>query len=144
MYILLQHFPFESKAIIKAFDELVDIEIYMESEIKTKGSYDYYAGSCIMHVKLTGKPKYDGVIGVIFDGINDSNGIIYQIEDINECFMLVKFATDTLTNRAPWIEKFAETYDGDDFINADNIINTNNANSEDNYDKDYIVYLKIK
>jgi hypothetical protein len=42
------------------------------------------------------------------------------------------------------MQKFAETYDGDDFINADNIINTNNANSEDNYDKDYIVYLKIK
>jgi hypothetical protein len=36
--------------------------------------------------------------------------------------MLVKFATDTLTNRVPWIEKFAETYNGDDFINADNIV----------------------
>ncbi len=34
MYILLQHFPFKSKAIIKAFDELVDIENYMESKIK--------------------------------------------------------------------------------------------------------------
>lgn len=144
MYILLQHFPFKSKAIIKAFDELVDIENYMESKIKTKYSYDYYAGSCIMHVKLTGEPKYNGVIGVIFDGINDSNGIIYQIVDMNECFMLVKFATDTITNRAPWIEMFAETYEGDNIINADNIVNTNDANSEDNYDKDYIVYLKIK
>jgi hypothetical protein len=58
--------------------------------------------------------------------------------------MLIKFATDTMTNRAPWIKMFAETYNGDDFINADNIINTNDWNSEDNYDKDYIVYLKIK
>ncbi len=59
MYILLQHFPFESKAIIKAFDELVDIENYMESKIKTKGSYDYYAGSSVGQVQLTGEPKYN-------------------------------------------------------------------------------------
>ncbi len=36
----------------------------------------------IMHVQLTGEPKYNGVIGVVFDGINDSNGIIYRIEDV--------------------------------------------------------------
>jgi len=148
MYILLQHFPFKSKALVKAFEQILDIENYMNSQMETQmNGYDYYAGSCIMHRKLTESPNYDGVIGHILNHSNDSNGIIYRIEDnLDECFMLIKFATDTMTNRAPWIKMFAETYNGDDFINADNIINTNDWKSylEDNYDKDYIVYLKIK
>ncbi len=52
MYILLQHFLFKSKAIIKAFDELVDIENYMESKIKTKYSYDYYACATYRRTKI--------------------------------------------------------------------------------------------
>ena len=120
----------------------------MNSKMETQmNGFDYYAGSSIMHRKLTESPNYDGVIGHILNHSDDSNGIIYRIEDnLDECFMLIKFATDTMTNRAPWIKMFAETYNGDDFINADNIINTNDWKSdlEDNYDKDYIVYLKIK
>mgnify|MGYP003349115116 CR=1 FL=1 len=129
MYILLQHFPFEKRAIIKSFEELIGIETYMESEIETStGFYDYYAGSSVMHRVLTKKPNYDNVIGIILNGPNDSNGIIYQIEDIDECFMLVKFATDTITNCAPWITTYAKTYineTGTGYPDLDQTISTN-------------------
>lgn len=145
MYILLQHFQKDSKACVKAFREINDIETYMRSELITElDIFDNYAGKSIIQRQLTKTPNYDGVIGFIFN--DNSNGIIYNLDvedDMNECFVVIKFDIDTCGNSAPWIKLFAQYYEGTDFMDSDNIINTNDLRSKYKYFNDHIVYLKF-
>lgn len=142
MYILLQHFASESRAVVKAFRDIPDIELYMDSNVYTKiDHFDEYSGKSIMQRVLTKKPNYKGVVGFIQN--DNSHGIIYKmIENYSELYLNIKFDNDTCGNFAPWIDCFAETYDGDDLISSDNIINTNDLTSDDNYDNNHVVLLK--
>lgn len=79
MFILLQHFVYENKAVVKHFNDIKDIEAYMNSNIiQYINHFDNYAGKSIMQRILTNSPDYTGVIGFIFN--EDSNAIIYGLD----------------------------------------------------------------
>lgn len=140
MYILLQHFQSESKAHIKAFGDISDIEKYMCSECKRN---DCYTDIKNMHGQLIDIPNYEGVIGYINN--DESKGIIYNLDvddDISGCFVVLNFHIDNSGNYIPWIKLFAQYYEGKDYIVSD-IIDTNYLQTKYKYFKEHIIYLKF-
>jgi len=138
MYILLQHFPEEAKAILKKFDTISDIEEYMESKIETSSNnvwFDCYSGKSWAQIQLVESPVYKSVFDFIFN--DDSNAIIYDIhKDFN--YIHIKFDNDG--NHAPYIRSILDDYNGQ-LLDSENIINTNDLKSDiiDEYDKNYVV-----
>ena len=134
MYILLQHFPEDKKAILKKFSKISDIEEYMESKITDRnGSYafDDYSGKSWILVKIINSPVYKSVFDFIFN--YNSNAVIY---DINEDFNYIHIKFDNDGHHAPYIKSITDDYDGE-LLDPEDIINTN----DDEYDKTYTIKL---
>ncbi len=138
-YLLLQHFPKEYRASIKLFSKIEDIELYMDSKISSNSNnaFDFYANKSHLQRRLTEMPEYKCVESFIFN--DDSKGLIYNIDIKEDCLFHIKFDIDTCGSYAPWITKCMVLYDGE-FLDSDNIFNTNG----DEDDKDYIVLIKVQ
>jgi hypothetical protein len=132
MIILLQHFP-EIKTILKKFDTLSDVEIYMNSKkiIPNIDGYDLYSGKSWEQVQLAESPVYIHVFDFIYNSY--SRAIIY---DINEDFNYIHIKFDNESHCAPYISSITNDYNGE-LLYPENIINTN----DDEYDKTYTVKL---
>lgn len=150
MYILLRHFPFQNRgAELKTFDSVQSIERYMNSTMTERmEGIDEYAGKSIMQRKLTNSPDYDGVYGFISND-EETHGVVYKVDfddELRGCFADIKFDTDTVGYQAPWISQLYAIGDPEndsDYLNPDNIENTNDLNSEDRFDNGHVVYLKF-
>lgn len=106
--------------------------------------FDDYKDKSIVQRVLTDKPRYFSIEGSISN--NESNDLVYHLdlkEDTRKLFLVIKLDSDDCGNCTHWIELFDLEYDKYDYYNADCIVNTNYWNSDDSYDNDHVVFLKI-